>query len=108
MILGLGGHVEIWAAQSLPLGVDFPPLHPCWKEGQLAMFSRESEVWIFMHNPLILRVATNPLPPPPKKKVGPKCPESCAGISLQSLKYFCFWPRLGSVVGTERNLIHVG
>ena len=70
MILGLGGHVEIWAAQALPLGVDFPPLHPCWKEGQLAMFSRESEVWIFMHNPLILRVATNPPPLQKKKKSG--------------------------------------
>ena len=41
MILGLGGHVEIWAAQALPLGAAFPPLHPCWKAGQLAMLSRE-------------------------------------------------------------------
>ena len=44
MILGLGGLVGIWAAQALPLGAAFPPLHPCWKAGQLAMFSRESEV----------------------------------------------------------------
>ena len=109
MILGLGGHVGPWAAQALPLGAAFPPLHPCWKAGQLAMFSRESEVWIFMHNPLILRVATNP-PPLQKKKVGPKCPESCAGISLslQSLHFFRFWPTVGSAVVTERNLIHVG
>ena len=30
MILGLGGHVGIWAAQALPLGVAFLPLLPCW------------------------------------------------------------------------------
>ena len=41
MILGLGGHVGIWAAQALCPGAAFPPLHPCWKAGQLAMFSRE-------------------------------------------------------------------
>ena len=41
MTLGLGGHVGIWAAQALPLGAAFPPLHPCWKAGQLTMFSRE-------------------------------------------------------------------
>ena len=62
MILGLGGHVEPWAAQALPLGAAFPPLHPCWKAGQLAMFSRESEVWIFMYNLLILMLATNFFP----------------------------------------------
>ena len=54
MILRLGGHVGIWAAQALPLGAAFPPFHPCWKAGQLAMFSSESEVWIFMYNLLIL------------------------------------------------------
>ena len=59
MILGLGCLVGIWAAQSLPLGAAFPPLHPRWKAGQLAMFSRESEVWIFMCNLLILMLATN-------------------------------------------------
>ena len=62
MIIGLGGHVECWAAQALPLGAAFPPLHPCWKAGQLAMFSRESEVWIFMYNLLILMLATNFFP----------------------------------------------
>jgi hypothetical protein len=62
MILGLGGHVGPSAAQALPLGAAFPPLHPCWKAGQLAMFSRESEVWIFMYNLLILMLATNFLP----------------------------------------------
>ena len=76
MILGLGGHVEIWAAQALPLGAAFPPLHPCWKAGQLAMFSRELEVWIFMYNLLILMLATNsPLSPPQKKTVGTKYPQ---------------------------------
>ena len=44
MILGLGGHVEPWATQALPLGAAFPTLQPCVKAGQLAMFSRESEV----------------------------------------------------------------
>ena len=66
MILGLGGHVEPWAAQTLPLGAAFPPLHPCWKAGQLAMVSRESEFWMFMYNLLILMLAT--VPPPKKKK----------------------------------------
>ena len=41
MILGLGGHVGIWATQALSLGAAFSPLHPCWKAGKLAMFSRE-------------------------------------------------------------------
>ena len=59
MILGLGGHVGIWAAQALCPGAAFPPLQPCWKADQLAMFSRESEVWIFMYNLLILMLATN-------------------------------------------------
>jgi len=62
MILGGGGHVEHWAAQALPLGVAFPPLHPCWKAGQSTIFSRESAVWIFMYNLLILMLATNFLP----------------------------------------------
>ena len=43
MILGVGDHVGIWAAQALPLGAAFPPLHPCRKSGKLAMFSRESK-----------------------------------------------------------------
>ena len=47
MIPGLGGHVEPWATQALPLGVAIPPLHLCWKADQLAVFSRELEVWIF-------------------------------------------------------------
>ena len=62
MILGLGGHVEPWAAQALQLGAAFPPLHPCWKADQLAMFSGELEVWIFMYNLLILMLATNFFP----------------------------------------------
>ena len=54
MILRLGGHVGPSAAQALPLGAAFPLLHTCWKAGLLAMFSRESRVWIFMYNLLIL------------------------------------------------------
>ena len=93
MILGLGGHVGIWAAQALPLGAAFPPLHPCWKAGQLAMFSRESEVWIFMYNLLILMLATNFFFP--EKTVGTKSPQRCAGISLQSLQVFISGLELG-------------
>ena len=59
MIIGLGGHVGPSAAQALPLGATFPPLHPCWKASQLPMFSGESEVWIFMYQLLILMLATN-------------------------------------------------
>ena len=58
MIPGVGGHVEPWATQALPLGAAFPPLHPFCKAHQLAMFSRESKVWIFMYNVLILMLAT--------------------------------------------------
>ena len=47
------------------MGAAFPPLQPCWKVGQLAMFSRESEGWIFMYNLLILILATNSRPPLP-------------------------------------------
>ena len=62
MILGLGGYVGPWAAQALPLGAAFPSLHQCCKARQLAMFSRESEVWIFMYNVLLLMLATNFFP----------------------------------------------
>ena len=88
------GHVEIWAAQALPLGAAFPPLHPCWEAGQLAMFSGESEVWIFMYNPLILMLATNFFFFP-EKNVGTKSPQRCAGISLQSLQFFVSGLKLG-------------
>ena len=50
MILGLDGPVGLWAAQALPLGAALPPLHPCWKAGQLATFSRESEVDIYVQS----------------------------------------------------------
>ena len=63
VIVWLGGHAGPW-----PLGAAFLQLQPCWKAGRLAMFSRESEVWIFMHNLLILILATNS--PPPKKNSG--------------------------------------
>ena len=86
MILGLGGHVGIWAAQALCPGAAFPPLHPCWKAGQSVMFSRESEVCIFLYNLLFLMLATNFFFP--RKKVGMKYSQRCAGISLQSLQVF--------------------
>ena len=86
MILRLGGHCGIWAAQALPLGAAFPPLQPCWKACQLPMFSGESEVWIFMYNLLILMLPTKIFSL--KKTVGTKSPQQCAGISLQSLQVF--------------------
>ena len=72
---------------------------PCFKENQSLDF---------MYNLMISMLATIFLFFPRKKKVGTKSPQWCAGISLQSLQFFCFWPRVGSAVGTERNLIHVG
>ena len=77
MILGLGCHVGPWAAQALPLGAAFPPLHPCWKAGQLAMFSREVrslDIYILIFFS--------------QRTVGMKTPQRCAGISLQSLQVF--------------------
>ena len=88
MILGLGGYVGPWAAQALPLGAAFPSLHQCCKARQLAMFSRESEVWIFMYNVLLLMLATTFFFFSPEKTVGMKSPQQCAGISLQSLQAF--------------------
>ena len=103
MIPGLGGHVEPWATQALPLGAAFPPLHPCWKAGQLTMFSRESEVWIFIYNLLILMLATNFFP---QKTVGTISTAMCCN-QPSVFAGFYFLPRVGSAVGTERNLIHV-
>ena len=100
MIPGLGGHVGPWAAQALPPGAAFPPLHSCWKATQLAMFSRESRVWIFMYNLLILMLVTNF--PSPKKTVGMKSPQQCAGISLQSLQVFVSGLELGVQWGQRR------
>ena len=105
MILGLGGHVEIWAAQALPLGAAFPPLHPCWKAGQLAMFSKESKLWIYVYNLLILMLETNFFSP--KKKIGNEISTAMFQNQPSVSAGFCFWPRVGSAVETERNLIHV-
>ena len=102
MILGLGGYVEPWAAQALPLGAAFPALHPCWKAGLLAMFSKAEEVWIFMYNLLILMLATNSFPkkkPKNKKTVETKSPQQHAGISLQSLQVFISFLELGGQWG---------
>ena len=92
MILRLGGHVGIWAAQALPLGAAFPPLQPCWKAGQLAMFSRESEVWIFVYNLLILMLETNSFFP--EKKVGTNL-HSDVLVSAFSLQFFVSGLELG-------------
>ena len=104
MILGLGGHVEPWATQALPLGAAFPPLHPCWKAGQLAMFSKELEVWIFMYNLLILMLATKFFP---KNSGNENSTVMCWNQPSVSAGFY-FLPRVGSAVGTERSLIHVG
>ena len=93
MILGLGGLVGIQAAQALSLGAAFPLLHPYCKALQLAMFLRESEVWIFMYNLLILMLPTKIFSL--KKTVGTKSPQQCAGISLQSPQVFVSGLELG-------------
>ena len=105
MILGLGGHVGIWAAQALPLLAAFLPLHPCWKAGQLPMFLRESEVWIFMYKLLILMLASNFIF---QKISGNNISTAMCWNQPSVSAIFCFWPRVGSAVGTERNLIHAG
>ena len=104
MIRGLGGHVGIWAAEALPLGAAFPPLHPCRKSGKLAMFSRESEVWIFMYNLLILMLEYIY---PEKSSENEISKEMCWNQASVSAGFY-FSPRVGSAVGTEMNLIHVG
>ena len=107
MILGLGGHVGIWAAQALPLGTAFPPLHPCQKSGKLAMFSREYKFGYLCT--IFLMLATNFfVPPPQNKKNGNEISTVMFWNQPSVSEIFCFWPRVGSAVGTERNLIHVG
>ena len=107
MIQGLSGHVGIWAAQALPLGAAFPPLHPCWKAGKLTMFSRESEVCIFMYNLLILILATN-LFQKKKKNSGNEISTAMCWNQPSVSAGFYFLPGVGRAVGTERNLTHVG
>ena len=63
------------------------------------MFSRESEVWIFMYNLLILMLATNLFQKKKKKTVEMKSPQQCAGISLQSLQVFISCLELGGQWG---------
>ena len=104
MILGLGGYVEPWAAQALPLVAAFPSLHPFCKPGQLAMFSRESEVWIFMYNLLILMLTINFFF---LKNSGNEISTAMCWNQPSVSAVLCFWPRVGSAVGTERTLIHV-
>ena len=97
MIVGLGGHAGPWAAQAWPLGAAFPTLQPCWKAGQLAMFSRESEGWIFMYNLLILMLATNFFP---QDNCGNEISTMMCWNQPSVSAGFYFWPRLGSAVGT--------
>ena len=110
MILGLGCHVEPWAAQGLPLGAAFPPLHLCWKADQLAMFSRETKVWIFTYNLLILMLETIYIYIfffPQKNSENEISTEMCWNQTSVSAGFY-FSPRVGSAVGIEKNLIHVG
>ena len=88
----------------LPLGAAFPPLHPCWKAGQLAMFSREFEVWIFMYNLLILMLAINFFPP---KNSGKDISTAMCWNQASVSAGLYFSPRVGSALGSERNLIHI-
>ena len=105
MILGLGGHVGIWAAQAWPLGTAFPPLHPCQKSGKLAMFSREYKFGYLCT--IFLMLATFFFPKKKKKSGNEISTVMCWNQPSVSAGFY-FWPRFGSVVGKERNLIHVG
>ena len=68
------------------------------------MFSKELEVWIFMYNLLILMLATKFFPKNSGNKISTVMCWNQPSVSAG----FYFLPRVGSAVGTERNLIHVG
>ena len=93
MIVELGCHAGPW-----PLGAPFPPLQPCWKAGQLALFSRESECWIFMYNLLILMLATNFFP---QDNCGNEISTMMCWNQPSVSAGFHFWPRVGSALGKE-------
>ena len=105
LILGLGGHIGIWAAQALPLRAAFPLLHPYYKASQLAMFSRESVVWIIYVQSTDFNVNHFFFS---RKKRGSKISPAMCWNQPSVSALFCFWPTVGSAVLTERNLIHVG
>ena len=69
--------------------------------------SRESEVWIFTYNLLILMIATNFFPGEKKNSGNTISTMMCWNQPSVSAGFY-FWPKLGSAVGTERNLIQVG
>ena len=53
MIQSLDSCAQHWAAHAFPLGAASPPLQPCWKVGQLAMFSREVrslDIYVQVHD----------------------------------------------------------
>ena len=62
---------------------------------------------IFMYNVLILILETKFFSKKKKKTVGMKSTAMCWNQPSVS-EGFYFLPRIGSAVGTERNLIHVG
>ena len=69
------------------------------------MFSRESEVWIFMYNLLILMLETNFFP---QKSVGYEISTMMCWNQPSVSEGFYFYPTLGSAVGIERNVIQAG
>ena len=94
IIVGLGSHAGPWAAQAWPLGADFPPLQPCWKAGQLAMFSREvRSLGIYVQSTDFNVSHYSFLPE--KHIVRAKSPPQCAGFSLQSMPVFISGLELG-------------
>ena len=88
-------------SRGLTTGSSLSSTSPMPEIRQVGHVFKRIKVWTFMYNLLILTLATFFFFPK-------KSPQWCSGISLQSLQFFCFWPRVGSAVGTERNLIHVG
>ena len=69
--------------------------------------SDKLEVWIFMYTILILILETK-LKKKKKKNSGNEISTAMCWNQPSVSAGFCFWLRVGSAVGTERNLIHVG
>ena len=92
MILGLGGHVEPWATQALPLGLSSTsPMLGSRPVGHV--FKRIRSLNIYVQSADFN--GSNFFFSKKKKKMGMKSPQRCAGIRLQSLQVFISRLELG-------------